>query len=488
MILKKFFIPLVFILFGTRLYAKDYKAALFNIYADGTTLNTRSIQFAINYIHDHGGGRLVFDVGRYLTGSIKLKSNVTLYLKEGAVIVGSVNPLDYKKHNWTALIFGLNQQNIGVTGKGVIDGQGQLVARNVVNLVGKGLIEDPLVDGRAEAPSRPVLIYFYHCDSVKVKGITLKNSSSWTDLYDHCKWVDIDSIFVNSQAYWNNDGIDVADCQHVSITNSYVNSDDDGICLKSFDENNRCEDILIKNCTVRSSANGIKFGTASYGGFSDVRIINNRVYDTYRSAIALETVYGGVLKDVIVDSLDVVHTGNLIFLRIGERKKGKPGQLYNIKFDHIVAEIAAGKPDKEYSYEGPVEDQPRNVSPAIIIAGLPEHDITDIKFENINISHPGGGDRFYANVPLDSINGIPELADHYPEFSMFKELPGWAIFIRHAKNIKFFNASLKCRDKDFRVPVVLDDVDGARFESVKIDQPDRVNNYYKYHSENILIK
>src|SRR6476469_10719354 len=84
--------------------AKDYPVSLFGIYSDGVTLNTRSIQFAIDYIHKQGGGRLVFDVGRFLTGSIHLKSNVTLHLLEGAVLVGSLNPLDYDRKGFTALI------------------------------------------------------------------------------------------------------------------------------------------------------------------------------------------------------------------------------------------------------------------------------------------------------------------------------------------------------------------------------------------------
>src|SRR6476659_656517 len=83
--------------------AKDYPASLFGIRSDGVTLNTRSIQFAIDYIQQQGGGRLVFDVGRYLTGSIHLKSNVTLHLLEGAVLLGVLNPFDYDRNNFTAL-------------------------------------------------------------------------------------------------------------------------------------------------------------------------------------------------------------------------------------------------------------------------------------------------------------------------------------------------------------------------------------------------
>ena len=86
--------------------AKDYNASMFGVKSDGTTMNTGSIQKGIDYISENGGGRLVFYVGRYLTGTIYLKSNVTIQLEEGAILVGSVNPFDYEMNfNWTALIF-----------------------------------------------------------------------------------------------------------------------------------------------------------------------------------------------------------------------------------------------------------------------------------------------------------------------------------------------------------------------------------------------
>ena len=114
---------------------------MFGAKSNGTTMNTTSIQKGIDFISENGGGRLVFYVGRYLTGTIYLKSNVTIQLEEGAILVGSLNPLDYEmNHNWTALIFALGQQNIGITGKGVIDGRGFEVANNLVDLIHKGVI------------------------------------------------------------------------------------------------------------------------------------------------------------------------------------------------------------------------------------------------------------------------------------------------------------------------------------------------------------
>src|SRR6476660_1677348 len=116
--IKSYSLFFIFCLQFLQASSKDYPASLFGIRSDGVTLNTRSIQFAIDYIQQQGGGRLVFDVGRYLTGSIHLKSNVTLHLLEGAVLLGVLNPFDYDRNIFTALILCQDQQNVGITGKG----------------------------------------------------------------------------------------------------------------------------------------------------------------------------------------------------------------------------------------------------------------------------------------------------------------------------------------------------------------------------------
>src|SRR4026208_1422610 len=331
-IIKKYFVVLLLSFHCWQSSAKDYPASLFGIYSDGVTLNTRSIQFAIDYIHQQGGGRLVFDVGRFLTGSIHLKSNVTLHLLEGAVLLGTLNPMDYDSKGLTALILCHDQQNIAITGIGVIDGQGREVARNVVELVHKGLIKDAFRNDRPEVPIRPMLIYFRSCKNIFISGVTMRNAAAWVQTYDQCKNLRVDSITVDSRAFWNNDGIDIVDCDSVAITNSYIDSDDDGVCLKSHDSTGAiCQNILVRNCTIRSSANGIKFGTASRGGFRGIRLINIKVFDTYRSALALEAVDGGFIEDVEADGLTVLNTGHAIFLRIGERVAGKKGRLENIR-------------------------------------------------------------------------------------------------------------------------------------------------------------
>ncbi|MGD0340891.1 MAG: glycosyl hydrolase family 28 protein [Bacteroidales bacterium] len=456
--------------------AKDYNASLFGIKSNGTTLNTTSIQKAIDYIHDNGGGRLVFYVGRYLTGTIYLKSNVVIQLEEGAILAGSVNPFDYQQNfNWTAMIFALDQQNIGITGKGVLDGQGFQVTGNLVDLIHKGVVSDPLKNDRPRETIRPQNIYFRGCRNIRIEGITLKDPGSWNQQYDQCRNVTINGITVDSKSYWNNDGVDIVDCDTVSITNSYFDAADDGICLKSHSEDFICQNVFIHNNKVRTSANGIKFGTASLGGFRNIRIINNLVFDTFRSAITFAAVDGGIVENVVVDSLRSINTGNIIFLRIGERRAGKKGKMNNISISNVYAEVPATKPDAGYNYEGPVEDNPRNISPSSI-AGMPDALIENVTLRNIEIHYPGGGNPNYAKVGLDELDKVPEMAASYPEFSMFKELPAWGFYIRHARGIVFENVVLYCAKKDYRTAIVLDDVHGIKFSSMKINEPGVVKN------------
>ena len=132
-------IGLLFFVAG--LSAKDYQVAMFGIKSDGVTLNTRSIQRAVDYISGQGGGRLVFYVGRYLTGSIELKSNVTIRIEEGATLVAVPSVYDFKGvGGCNAIIYADKQKNIGIGGKGIIDGRSIAVRASVEEQLQKGHI------------------------------------------------------------------------------------------------------------------------------------------------------------------------------------------------------------------------------------------------------------------------------------------------------------------------------------------------------------
>jgi hypothetical protein len=313
-----------------------------------------------------------------------------------------------------------------------------------------------------------MLIYFRRCSAVTVKGITLANSASWVETYDQCVGLTIDSIRVDSKAYWNNDGMDIVDCSHVRVTGCLIDAADDGICLKSHDPAAACMDVLIRDCTIRSSANAIKFGTVSRGGFRNIRILHNSVYNTYRSALALEAVDGATIQDVIADSLTAVNTGNALFMRIGARSGSRQSTLADVTIRHFSVQIAVGKADSGYSYEGPIEDQPRNISP-IVLTGLPGAFLQNIRLEDVTVRYPGGGSSFIASRGL--ADSVPELPEHYPEFSMFRELPAWGMYVRHVRGLTVRNLRLYCAAKDYRTAIVLDDVEGASWEGTVVKEP-----------------
>ena len=318
--------------------------------------------------------------------------------------------------------------------------------------------------------------------------MTIRNAAAWVQTYDQCKNLRVDSVTVDSRAFWNNDGIDIVDCDSVTIAHSYIDADDDAVCLKSHDPNKVCQNILVRDCTLRSSANAVKFGTASLGGFRNVRLINNKVFNTYRSAVALEAVDGGFIENIEVDTLQVLNTGNAFFLRIGERINGKKGRLKDIRIKNVSVEIAASKADSGYEYEGPTEDMPRNISPGIIIAGLPGSLITNVSLTNVDVKHPGGGNAMFAQVLLNELDSVPEKPAAYPEFSMFRELPAWAVYIRHASEIQFNNVRLSCTKKDYRTAVVLDDVHHSEFRSIVVKEPGNKKSFYQYKTSGIVLK
>ena len=185
----------------------------------------------------------------------------------------------------------------------------------------------------------------------------------------------------------------------------------------------------------------------------------------------LKWVDGGFIEDVEIDSLNASHTGNALFLRIGQRVGKRKSRLQNVTINNFSVEIAANKPDSGYEYEGPIEDQPRNISP-IVITGLPDAFIENISIRNVSVHFPGGGNSAYAKTLLSELDNIPELPTKYPEFSMFGELPAWGLYIRHARNIICTKLLLSCAKKDYRTAIVLDDVHDSNFSPITLYEPD----------------
>lgn len=446
---------------------------------DGKTDNTLIIQKAIDEASASGNGKVIVPVGTFLTGVIHIKSNVEINLAENAVWLGSAKRIDYGPKDASPLLVAKGEHNFSITGKGTIDGNGKELIKDLYAMLNAGTLEDtewktynPWHQMRPEERNRPKIILFQNCDSIKVTGITIKNGLMWVQDYRSCTNVTIDSIKVRSTTFLNNDGIDITDSKNVRITNCDIDCADDGICLKSSLRNEGCENVYVANCRVRSSASALKLGTASWGGFRNITIRDITVYDTYRSAIAIEAVDGGILDGVDVQNITATNTGNAIFIRLGHRNKDEViSQLRRVHISNVKVEIPATKPDKGYPEEGPLVDFAHNVFPSSV-SGIPGHPVEDVTLENIEVIYDGGGRSQIANSPLESLSKIPEQIAEYPEFSMFGELPAWAFYVRHVDGLKMKNISVKAKNKDYRPACVFDDVAGLDLGKIKIEEND----------------
>jgi len=237
---KKIAIIFTALILSLTIHAKDYKASLFGIKSDGVTLNTASIQYAIDHISANGGGQLNFYVGRYLTGSFQLKPNVTIQLHEGAILVAFQSAYDYLSLNGTpALILADSVENIGITGKGVIEGHGQGVLKSISTQVEKGFLKE------SDLQTRPALIHFNGCNNVKLEGIILRDACGDAQVYTDCKDITVNNITVESKALPGSKGMVISGCDGVTLGDSYF--DTSGSELVS--------DKPSKRVTVRQSIN-----------------------------------------------------------------------------------------------------------------------------------------------------------------------------------------------------------------------------------------
>lgn len=480
--------------------AQEFNVQYYGAKGDGVHLNTAAIQRAID-LAGKCGGKVIVPAGTFVTGTLVLRSDVQLVLEEGAILQGSTLRKDYGTTEHLALLYAKNIKQFSISGKGTIDGKGRELVQDIYRQLEAGTITDP--DWKTKRPnekSRVSLFYFEACTGITVKDLTLKDASTWVTHYENCRDITIDNINLESLAYWNNDGIDLVDCRNVRITNSRINSADDGICLKSTDPARYCDSVYVENCFIRSSANAFKLGTSSVGGFKNITVRNLKVKDTYRCAVALEAVDGGFLENIDIRGVEGTNTGGAIFIKLGHRNKNERySTVRNIHISDVQVDVPVGKPDLGFETEGPLLRYPPGTTPspgkissispwnysypdstAIIyrhnvfpssISGLPGHHVENVSLENITIRYAGGGDTSVNFMPVDSLHIITEAASAYPEFSMFGELPAWGIYVRHVNGLSMKNIQLINQKKDYRVPVVVYESARLVLENITMESP-----------------
>ena len=401
--------------------------------ADGRTLCTGAIQKAIDQCHKDGGGTVYFAPGTFLSGTIFMKTGVTLKLAAGCTLLGSKDLKDYPPtiqafrsytDNYTdkSLIYAEKAERIAIIGRGTIDGQGRSF--------------------KGPYKVRPYTIRFIECSNVTVEDITLRNSPMWMQHYLACDDVRISGITVHSRVNNNNDGINIDSCHRVVISDCNISSGDDAIVLKSTSAR-ICRDVTVSNCVVSSHCNGLKMGTESNGGFKNIVMTGCAIYDTRLAGVALEIVDGGIMDRVVVSNITMDKIGAPIFLRLGNRARPfkkdmqKPGigTMKNITICNIEA-TGAGLT-------------------GCAIAGLPEAAIENVTLSNLRLSFAGGGTREHAD------QNVPEKSTAYPEYSMFGVLPTYGLYCRHVKGLKLLNIQLQLDKRDQRRAVFFDDVEDA---------------------------
>jgi polygalacturonase len=269
---------------------RDYGAA-----GDGRRMETAAINRAIDACAMAGGGTVYVPPGKYLTGTVVLKSHVCLQLEAGATLLGSEDPDDYLliDNPWdqtaktiAPLIYADHAVNITLTGRGTINGQGQAWwKRQWLAKPKKGMPGITTPEDAAEVAKirhgRPRLIRLIHCQDVVIEKLCLKNSAVWTVNPLFCEFVRVDGVTIqNPVPSPNTDGINPESCRNVQIVNCRIDVGDDCVTLKSGTDavgrqvGQPDENITIANCVMLRGHGGVTIGSEMSGGVKNVAVAN----------------------------------------------------------------------------------------------------------------------------------------------------------------------------------------------------------------------
>lgn len=420
----------------------------FGAKSGGNFKNTKAINQAIEKCSKEGGGKVVVPRGIWYTGSIILKSNVNLYLEDGAVILFSSDFDDYPLiyTSWEGFftyrcispVYAENCENIAITGNGVIDGNGSAwrpikkfkMTVDVWNeLISSGGIVDEEAEDITWWPTesamwadrairkdssiikneelckkyrdylRPVLVNFTNCKNILLDGPTFQNSPAWCIHPWKCSNIIVKNINVRNPWFsQNGDGIDIDSCSFVKILDSTFDVGDDAICIKSGKNKDgrdlgiKCENVIIENCVVYHGHGGFVIGSEMSGGVKNIEV-NNCTFIGTDTGIRFKSCIGrgGVVEDVYINNIDMTLIQNeAIIFTMGYDIDTKEGKKID---DEEIPEF------KDITIENVncvMADKP------ICICGLNVKHIHDINFKNINIKSKKLGEIKYA----DNINQV----------------------------------------------------------------------------------
>ena len=431
------------------LLAKDVNVKDFGAIGDGKTLNSETLQKAIDECNKSGGGKVIFPEGIYLSGTIALKNNVTLHFQKGARLLGSTNIEDYKNLDpfteglgidvgW-ALLVAIDLKNIGIEGEGAIDGQGS-------KLKAEHILKDTRPEGQRWG-RRPFLVRIVRCDGVTVKDITLNYAAAWTSHYFQSKNIAIENVKIVSVGVAHNDGIGIDGCQDVRIKNCDVVSGDDALVFKTTSSKMGCKNIVVSGMRLKSNQAGIKMGTESMAPFEDIKISDCHIYDTKNGGIKLFTVDGAHLRNIEISNITMDEVRTPMLFRLGSRlnvfRKTQDTKQPTGTFENVVIRNVKAKAADSAQLKPPS---------GILITGVPGHYITNLTLENIEIDLLGSGNAEIAR------HKVPEAIDQYPEVKTFGPIiPAYGVWARHVKGLKLKNITFRIKQNDLRPVFICED-------------------------------
>lgn len=340
----------------------------FGAKGDSITLDTKAIQDALDHA-SATGGTVYIPTGTYRVGTLLWKENVSIHFETGAMLVGSTSLEDYTTEK-KPLIIAERLDNVSMTGKGIIDGNGGV-----------------FWDENFKALERPEpWIILKKCRNVTLRDVKFQNSPSHTIRLENSEDVKFDGIsIINPFKGPNTDGIDIVDSKNVLIANSLISTGDDAICLKS--QRDTVENVVVTNCILESDDAAIKFGTGSKIATRFCSFTNTVIRRT-RYGISLFMLDGGVFEhnnfsDLVIENASRHEYQYPIFIDIDKRV---PDREYGIVRDNSFSNLKIVTDGK------------------ILISGHPESHIRDLSFNNITMHVKNEADFTNANKPRGNKN------------------------------------------------------------------------------------
>lgn len=349
----------------------DFKITDFGAVGDGKTDCTEAFKKAIAAANQAGGGRVVVPAETFLTGPIHLKSDVNLYVSEGAVVKFSTDPNHYmpvvytrfegvEVMNFSPLLYAYEQKNIAVTGKGILDGQasnenwwGRRSAQgrnvNASREMGEaGVPVEERIFGLGKE-LRPNMIQPYKCKNILIEGVTFKNSPMWHIHPVLSKNITVRNVRVIGHGP-NNDGCNPESCKDVLIEGCYFDTGDDCIAIKSGRNNDGrrvnvpSENIIVRNCEMKDGHGGVVIDSEMTGGAMNVFAENCKMDSpNLDRALRIKTnsVRGGTVENVYMRNVTIGEVAEAV-LKInffyGEGDKGKfTPTVRNINMENVTS-------------------------------------------------------------------------------------------------------------------------------------------------------